>query len=129
MGKRFLSNVMKSKRTSQQLKSFHQQLRSAPTNAQLEMLVAEKALELVDALERGDISLEVAEGTLFQLKIALFLEEHGCSKTCQEILTWGMQIEDWVEYNPEDIGEAYDAIRRLAKKVLVAHKEPVLAAH
>ena len=108
--------------------TFHKQLRSAKSKAQLETLVAEKALELVDALERGTIRLEVAEETLFQLKIALFLKERGCSRTCREILTWGMQLEDWMEYGPEDIGEAYEAIRRLANKVLAAHREPIHAA-
>jgi hypothetical protein len=119
---------MKTRTSHQQLKTFHQQLKSAKPKAQLERLVAEKALELVDALERGEISLGVAEKTLFQLRIALFLEERGCSRACREILTWGMQLEDWVEYNPEDIGEAYRAIRRLAHKVLMTHGKLVHAA-
>jgi len=109
-------------------KTFHQQLKRAESTRQLETLVAEKALALVEALERGTIRLEVAEETLFQLQIALFLQERGCSKTCQEILTWGMQLEDWMEHNPEEIKEAYEAIRRLANKVLVTYGEPIHAA-
>jgi hypothetical protein len=95
---------------------------------QLETLVTEQALALVGALEQGTMSLTAAEETLFQLKIALFLQERGGSPTCQEILTWGMQLEDWQAHRPEKIKDAYAAIRRLANKVLVTQRESLPVA-
>lgn len=94
------------------------------TDQEIRRLVGWQSLILVDLLRRKCITIRYAEKTLFNLKVVTRLEQRHLDD-CAELIDFGMQLEDWEEHTPEQIGEALETIVDLAQHLIRKQQETV----
>ncbi len=87
------------------------------SSAEMRRLVGWYALSLTDLLRRKCITVRYAERMLFNLDVVQQLEQRQL-EDCVELVDWGMQLEDWEDYTPEQLADAINAIARLAQRLL-----------
>ena len=87
------------------------------SDAEIRRLVGWYALSLTDLLRRKCITVRYAERMLFNLDVVQQLERRNLTD-CVELIDWGMQLEDWEEHTPEQLGKALDAIAQLTHRLL-----------
>ena len=86
----------------------------------LERRVAELALGIVSALRDGQLSIEGAWDELFNVDNYTELRRRRASKSLVEIFEYGMELENVAEIAPQSLGQSYDRIERLARRVITA---------
>jgi hypothetical protein len=87
------------------------------SSAEIRRLVGWYTLSLTDLLRRKCITVRYAERVLFNLDVVQQLEQRHLAD-CVELIDWGMQLEDWEEYTPEQLAEAINTIAQLAQRLL-----------
>ena len=87
------------------------------SDAEIHRLIGWYALSLIDLLRRKCITVRYAERMLFNLDVVQQLERRHIAD-CVELIDWGMQLEDWEEHTPEQLGTALDAVAQLAQRLL-----------
>jgi hypothetical protein len=92
------------------------------TNGEIRRLVAMQALLLTDLLQRKYITLRYAEQCFFNLDTVKSLERRKLWE-CVEIIDWGMQLEDWEEYTPRQMKDAFHKISEMSSKILFGASE------
>lgn len=90
---------------------------SSLSDVEIRRLVGWQALFLIDLLQRKCITIRYAEQSLFNLDVIRQLEKRGLAD-CVELIDWGMQLEDWDEYTPDDLPEALTKVAQLAQRLL-----------
>ena len=91
--------------------------KSVPTKL-VEYIIAHLNLKIVEEMRRGRLGLRDAEDLLYNLDVSLKLNRRKVSKVCREIVDWGMQLEDWIEYTPSKTDDAYELLERFSEKIL-----------
>jgi hypothetical protein len=87
------------------------------SSVEIRRLVGWYALSLTDLLRRKCITVRYAERMLFNLDVVQQLAQRQL-EDCVELVDWGMQLEDWEEYTPEQLAEAINALAQLAQRLL-----------
>lgn len=84
--------------------------------------IAEMALGIAEAIQRGGIPVEAAAADLFTLDNYLAIRRHRLGAELVEIFQWGMQLEDVTELvpTPGALDESLRSIARIAHRVLAA---------
>lgn len=87
------------------------------SDREIRCLVGWYALSLADLLKRRCITVRYAEQVLFNLEVVQQLEKRRLTD-CVEVIDWGMQLEDWEAYTPEQLSEAIDTVAQFAQQLL-----------
>jgi hypothetical protein len=84
----------------------------------LERRIAELGLGIVAAMQNGEMTIEQAEGELFNLDNLQEIRRRRLSPQLVELFDWGMQLEDVAELAPGNLSENYRTMSRLAERVI-----------
>jgi Fe-S cluster assembly iron-binding protein IscA len=101
-------------------------------NETIEHAIAEEGLEIINMLEKDEISLRDAEKRLFNGRyVRQAVEDRGCSNLCRVLIVYGMQIEDFLEppegflrddeveeWQKKNVPEYYEDIRLICRMML-----------
>jgi hypothetical protein len=87
------------------------------SDAEVRRLIGWQALVLADLLRRRCITVRYAERALFNLEVFRKLKQRRL-RECVEVVDWGMQLEDWEDYTPEEFDDALATIAQLAQQLL-----------
>jgi hypothetical protein len=89
-----------------------------PRKKDLERRIAELGLGIVVSLQNGEMSIEQAEGELFNLDNLQAIRKRRLSPQLVELFDWGMQLEDVAELAPANLPGNYRTMSRLAERVI-----------
>ena len=91
-----------------------------------ERLLAQTNLEVVSKLRSGELNFRQAEERLYNMEVGEVVDQMELSEICQEMIWgYGMQLEDFEEYNPEEIPSVLSALQLLSEAIL--DKEKLIA--